>query len=206
MTTERTRQSEYTLRFTEELVRVAQRLDLAAVDDVARALRAVRDGGGRVFCVGVGGGAANASHAVCDFRGLAGLESYAPTDNSAALTAAINDYGWRDSISRWLTGSRIGPSDALLVFSVGGGSEEPPVSVNLVEAVRTAKRASAFVCGVVGPNGGETRRLADVCITVPVSDPDHVTTHTEIFQSVVWHLLVTHPELNRTRPHWEGLR
>jgi D-sedoheptulose 7-phosphate isomerase len=206
MTAEPSSVDAYSSRFVAELVGVANRLDLAAVAALARRLREVRGAGGRLFCIGVGGGAANAAHAVCDFRAMADMEAYAATDNTATLTASINDHGWSGSLSRWLSGSRIGNLDALIVFSVGGGSQVPPVSLNVVEAIGLAKRRGAFVCGVVGPEGGETARSADLCIRVPVVAADLITTHTEIFQAVVWHLLVTHPELNRALPHWESLR
>lgn len=196
----------FTRRFLAAIATVAERTDTDLVDQLADRLATVRDDAGRVFVVGVGGGAANASHAACDLRGLAAVEAYAPTDNSASLTAAANDYGWRHSISRWLTGSRICHRDALMVFSVGGGSEDPPVSVNLIEAITVARAAGAFVCGVVGPDGGETARLADLCVRVQVPDREFRTTHTEIYQSVIWHLLVTHPRLSASTPLWETLR
>jgi D-sedoheptulose 7-phosphate isomerase len=193
-------------RFLRELRAIAESLDSGLVDEIALRLRRVREEQGRVFVIGVGGGAGNATHAVCDLRALAGLEAYAPTDNAAALTAAINDHGWRDSFARWLRGSRVGSRDAVVIFSVGGGSEDPPVSVNIVEAVREAVAAGAFVCGVVGPDGGVTAQLADVCVRVPVAGREYRTTHTEIFQAVVWHMLVTHPALALVTPRWEALR
>jgi D-sedoheptulose 7-phosphate isomerase len=193
-------------RFLAEIGSVAATLDHAAVDRLAERLARVRDEAGRVFIVGLGGGAANAAHAACDLRGLAGIEAYAPTDSPASLTAAANDYGWINAFSRWLSASRLGARDALLVLSVGGGSIDPPVSENLVKAVSFARLAGAFVCGVVGPDGGETARLADLCIRVPVTDPTLRTTHTEIFQAVVWHMLAVHPRLNTTTPKWESLR
>lgn len=198
--------SAFTRRFLAAIATVAERMDTDLVDQLADRLATVRDDAGRVFVTGVGGGAANASHAACDLRGLAAVEAYAPTDSSASLTAAANDYGWRQSISRWLTGSKICGHDALMVFSVGGGSEDPPVSVNLIEAISVARAAGAFVCGVVGPDGGETARQADLCVRVPVSDREFRTTHTEIYQSVIWHLLVSHPRLRAGTPLWETLR
>jgi D-sedoheptulose 7-phosphate isomerase len=193
-------------RFLDELIAVATRLDVVAVDRLAERLSNVRSRGGRVFVIGLGGGAANASHAACDLRALAALEAYAPTDSAASFTAAANDYGWREALSRWLQVSRITERDALLVLSVGGGSFDPPVSENLVSAIMVAREAGAFVCGVVGPDGGETASLADLCIRVPVEDRALRTTHTEIFQSVVWHMLVAHPALMARTPHWESLR
>jgi D-sedoheptulose 7-phosphate isomerase len=191
--------------FLVELSGIAHRLDRDEIDAIATRLEQLRAENGRVFVIGVGGGAANATHAVCDLRGLAGIEAYSATDNAATLTATANDYGWRQSVSRWLTGSHIGPRDLLMVFSVGGGSETPPVSVNLVEAVKVALAGGATVCGVVGPDGGETARLAHLCIRVPVLGRSFWTTHTEIYQSVVWHLLVTHPRVRATTPKWESL-
>lgn len=198
--------AEFMRRFLTEVAAIAEKIDCEAIEVIAERIAAVRESSGRVFIAGVGGGAANAAHAVCDLRGLADVEAYAPTDNPAALTAAANDYGWRESLSRWLACSRIGKRDMLMVFSVGGGSEDPPVSLNVVDAVRLAADAGAFVCGVVGPDGGNTAQLADICIRVPVRDRGFRTTHTEIFQSVVWHMLVTHPALNRVTPKWESLR
>lgn len=193
-------------RFLRVLADIADRLDTAAVDRIAHRLAQVRENRGRVFFIGVGGGAGNATHAVCDLRNLAGVEAYSPTDNAATLTASINDRGWRTAVSEWLTCSRISSRDAVVVFSVGGGSEDPPVSVNLVEAVRTARDAGAYICGVVGPDGGETARVADECIRVPVADRAFRTTHTEIYQAVVWHMLIVHPALRLGTPTWETLR
>jgi D-sedoheptulose 7-phosphate isomerase len=192
-------------RFLDELVAVAARLNLAEIDRLAERLSEIRSGGGRVFVIGLGGSAANASHAACDLRGLAGLDACAPTDNVASFTAAANDHGWRDAFNYWLKVSRICDRDALLVLSVGGGSLDPPVSECLIAAIGVARAAGAFVCGVVGPDGGETMTLADLCIRVPVEDRALRTTHTEIFQSVIWHMLVTHPALNSAAPRWESL-
>lgn len=196
----------YGQRFLAHVAEIADRLDWKAVDRLAKRLAHLREDGGRVFVVGLGGSAANAAHAACDLRGLAGVEAYAPTDSPASWTAAANDYGWTQAFTRWLTVSRIGARDALLVFSVGGGSVDPPVSENLVEAAQLARSAGAAVYGVVGPDGGEVARLAGLCIRVPVTDRSFRTTHTEIFQAVVWHMLVTHPVLRATVPRWESLR
>lgn len=197
--------SAFSQRFLDELAGVLARVDVEPIDLLADRLARLRSDGGRVFIVGLGGSAANASHAACDLRGLANIEAYAPTDMAAAFTAAANDYGWRQAFAQWLKISRISASDALMVLSVGGGSEDPPVSENLIEAMQIARRAGAFVCGVVGPNGGETARTADICVRMPEPPGDLRTTHTEIFQSVVWHLLVTHPALNEITPRWESL-
>lgn len=195
----------FSTRFLAELTRAADRLDHTMVDRLAVRLAGIRDAGGRVFVVGLGGGAANAAHAACDLRGLANVQAYAPTDTPASLTAAANDYGWRHAFTRWLLGSRLCAADALLVLSVGGGSEDPPVSENLIEAIQLARKVGAFTAGVVGPDGGATARLADLCIRTPVEDLGFRTTHTEIFQSVVWHMLVTHPALGQVTPRWESL-
>ncbi|WP_109527779.1 SIS domain-containing protein [Nocardia aurea] len=196
---------EYSMAFLRTVAVVAERIDCDVIDRIACRLSNVRESGGRVFVVGVGGGAGNATHAVCDMRNLAGLEAYSATDNVATLTASINDSGWRGSIAQWLSVSRITTNDALMVFSVGGGSEDPPVSINIVEAVRLAKKAGAFVCGVVGPDGGVTADVSDECVRVPVTDRRFRTTHTEIYQSVVWHMLVLHPSLGISAPRWESL-
>jgi D-sedoheptulose 7-phosphate isomerase len=189
-----------------ETAEIASLLDAAAVDRLATELAAVRDGGGRLFVLGVGGSAAHASHAACDFRKLCGLEAYAPTDNVAELTARTNDDGWEDVFAAWLEGSRLRAQDAVLVFSVGGGDAERGVSANLVRAVEVARRAGAKVLGVVGRDGGHVGRTADVCVVVPTVNEDRVTAHTEGMCAVVWHLLVSHPALLAATPKWESLR
>ncbi len=189
-----------------ETAEIAGRLDAAAVERLALALAAIRDGGGRLFILGVGGSAAHASHAAADFRKLCGLEAYAPTDNVAELTARINDDGWDSALAAWLEGSRLGGRDAVLVFSVGGGDEERGVSVNLVRALETARHAGAKVFGVVGRDGGYTHSVADGCVLIPVVSDDRVTPHTEGMCAVVWHLLVSHPALQAQTAKWESLR
>ncbi len=189
----------------EETADIARRLDRAAIAAVVERLAAVRERGGRLFVLGVGGSAANASHAVNDFRKLCGFEAYAPTDNVSELTARINDEGWAGALAAWLRGSRIGPRDGVLVFSVGGGDEERNVSPNIVEAIREAKRVGATVVGIVGRDGGFTARAADACVVIPVVNPGSITPHTEAFQSVVAHLLVSHPRLKTASTHWEHL-
>lgn len=197
--------SAYTRQYLEEVGAVARGLDGAAIDRIVEALVRVRADGGRLFVLGVGGGAGNASHAVNDFRKIVGLEAYAPTDNAAELTARINDEGWETVFARWLEVSRIGPKDAVLVFSVGGGNLEKNVSVNIVRALELAKARRATVLGVVGRDGGHTARVADACVVVPTVNPNTVTPHTEAFQAVVWHLIVSHPRLQRHAMKWEGL-
>lgn len=184
---------------------VARRLPADRIEAMAAALAGVRERGGRLFFLGVGGGAGHASHAVNDFRKIAGFECYTPTDNVSELTARINDDGWDTSYAKWLEGSRLGKNDALFVFSVGGGNEEKGVSLNLVRALELAKRVGARVFGVVGRDGGYTAAVADVAIVIPTVDPELVTPLTEAFQAVVWHLLVAHPRLKAGAMKWESL-
>jgi D-sedoheptulose 7-phosphate isomerase len=185
---------------------ILDRLDRPAVERVLARLKALSRDGGRLFVLGVGGGAAHAGHAVNDFRKLCGIEAYAPTDNVAELTARVNDDGWERVFADWLAVSRLGPEDCVLVFSVGGGNAEAGVSVNLVRALEYARKVGAGILGVVGRDGGATARLADACVVVPVVDPENVTPHTEAFQAVVWHLLVSHPDLRRAPGKWESMR
>ena len=191
-------------RYFETVGALARAVDADHVDTVARGLAAVRERGGRLFVLGVGGGAGHASHAVNDFRKLCGIESYAPTDNVSELTARTNDDGWETSYSAWLEVSRLGPDDALVVFSVGGGSRERNVSVNLVNALELARKVGASIYGVVGSPGGAVAELADAAILVD-PPPDLRTPLVESFQAVVWHALVSHPELATELGHWEKL-
>src|SRR5947209_5952836 len=188
-----------------ETIQVVEKLDPAVLEKMAGLLSAVRERGGRLFILGVGGSAANASHAVNDFRKIAGLEAYTPVDNVSELTARINDEGWDSSLAKWLAGSRLTNRDCVLVFSVGGGDPERNVSVNLVRAIEYAKSVGARVCGVVGRAGGFTAKIADACVLIPVVDAKTVTPHTEAFQAVVWHLLVSHPRLQASPTKWESL-
>src|SRR5690242_9363018 len=196
----------FTEQFLAEASEIIRRIDHAEVEAVAVLLARCRAAGGRLFILGVGGSAANASHAVNDFRKICGLEAYAPTDNVAELTARTNDEGWAGVFEGWLRVSRLRPPDALLVFSVGGGDLAKQVSPNLVAAVQYAKSAGVAVAGIVGRDGGYTRRAADASILVPVINPEHVTPHTEAFQAVLWHLLVTHPSLKQAQTKWESVR
>ena len=195
----------FTEQFLAETSEIIRRVDIGAVEAVASLLAACRASGGRLFILGVGGGAANASHAVNDFRKICGLEAYAPTDNVSELTARINDEGWAGVFEGWLRVSRLRAPDMLLIFSVGGGDLEKQVSPNLVTAIRYAKSVGARVAGIVGRDGGFTRLVADACILVPVANPLHVTPHTEAFQAVLWHLLVTHPALKTAETKWESV-
>jgi len=191
-------------RYFETVSDLAAAIDGDQVDEIARGLAAVRARGGRLFVVGVGGGAGHASHAVNDFRKLCGIESYSPSDNVSELTARTNDDGWDTSYSAWLEGSRIGADDAIFVFSVGGGSREHNVSVNLVNALELARKVGAAIYGVVGSPGGTTAELADVAVLV-APPADLRTPLVESFQAVVWHALVSHPELAVQQAHWESL-
>ena len=196
---------EHVDRYLEETAEVLSRLDRGSIRALVDELRGLRERGGRLFFVGSGGGAGHASHAVNDFRKLAGFEAYTPTDNVSELTARINDDGWETSYVDWLKGSRLDVRDLLFVFSVGGGDAEQNVSPNLIRCVEYAKDVGARVCGVVGRDGGYTARMADACVVVPVVNPASVTAHTEAFQAVVWHLLVSHPELQVRAMKWESL-
>ncbi len=196
---------EFSELFLRESREIIERLDCSAIDRLADMLEDVRNNGGRVFVLGVGGGAANASHAVNDLRKITGIESYAPTDNVAELTARTNDDGWPSVFVEWLRTSRLDKRDLVLVLSVGGGDLEKDVSANLVHALDYAKEARARIGGIVGRDGGYTARVADACVIVPVVSPERVTPHTEAFQSVIWHLLVSHPRLKRQAAKWESV-
>ena len=195
----------FSSRFLDESVRVIGSLDQSAIEDVAAILGRARDGGGRLFILGVGGSAGHASHAVNDFRKICGFEAYTPTDNVSELTARINDDGWDTSLAAWLEGSRISSRDAVLVFSVGGGNKDKGVSVNLIRAVDLARSVGAKVVGIVGRDGGYTAQVADACVVIPPLYADRVTPHTEGLCAVVWHLLVSHPALQLNVTKWEGV-
>jgi len=184
---------------------IIDRIDTREVEQLVSLLRAVRRRRGRLFILGVGGGAANASHAVNDFRKICGFEAYAPTDNVAELSARTNDDGWDTVFARWLEHSRLGPRDAVFIFSVGGGSRARNISPNLVRAIELARARKAKILGIVGRDGGETARAADACVLVPVVNPATVTAHTEAFQAVLWHLLVSHPSLQAAAMKWESV-
>ncbi len=189
-----------------ETVAIVNALDSGQIERMAAGLAAVRAGGGRLFILGVGGSAGHAGHAVNDFRKLCELEAYAPTDNVSELTARINDEGWDSSFAAWLRGSRLSAADALLVFSVGGGSRELGVSTNLVGAIDLALEVNAAIFGIVGRDGGATCRHATACVVIPPLYPERITPHTEGLCAVVWHLLVSHPALARNPTRWESLQ
>jgi D-sedoheptulose 7-phosphate isomerase len=196
----------HTRLFLEESVRAIQALDAASIDALALGLASVRDAGGRLFVLGVGGSAAHASHAVNDFRKLCAFEAYTPTDNVSELTARVNDDGWDTTFAKWLEVSRLGAADALLALSVGGGSKSANVSMNLVRALEHAQAVGAKIFGIVGRDGGYTAEVATACVLVPVVSPEHTTLHTEGLCAVVLHLLVGHPALKRAATKWESIR
>jgi D-sedoheptulose 7-phosphate isomerase len=196
----------YAAQHLKETAEIVARINPADCEKCVAELRGVRERGGRLFILGVGGSAANASHAVNDFRKIAGLECYAPTDNVSELTARTNDDGWASVFVEWLRGSRLNGKDALLILSVGGGNLEKNVSPNLVTALQFARQVGARVIGLVGKDGGYTATVADACVIVPTVNPTNVTPHSEAFQAVLWHLFVSHPDLKLNQTKWESMR
>jgi D-sedoheptulose 7-phosphate isomerase len=194
----------YALQHLREASQIIDKLDAATIDNMADLLATVKADGGRIFFLGVGGSAGNCSHAVNDFRKIAGIECYAPTDNVSELTARTNDEGWASVFVEWLKISRLQPKDALFIFSVGGGNLEKNISPNLVEALKFAKTVGSKVTGVVGRDGGYTAQVADVCVIIPTVNTETITPHSEAFQAVVWHLLVSHPKLKANQTKWES--
>jgi D-sedoheptulose 7-phosphate isomerase len=194
----------FTEEFLNEVRCVTERLDATHIEAAVETLGAVRARGGRLFILGVGGSAANASHAVNDFRKICGFEAYAPTDNVSELTARTNDEGWPTIFAEWLRGSRLTSADSLLVLSVGGGNLEQNVSPNLVRAIQYAKEKGATVIGILGRDGGYTAKVADVSVIIPTVNAAHVTPHSEAFQAIVWHLFVSHPKLKLNQTKWEN--
>jgi len=197
---------DYAKRYIDDATLILKQLDQQAIETMVKRLVELRERLGRLFILGVGGGAGHASHAVNDFRKIAGIEAYAPTDNVSELTARVNDDGWETSFVNWLRGSRLKAQDMVLVFSVGGGDLQHNISPNLVRALRYAKEVGATVGGVVGRDGGYTAQVADACVLIPVVDPETVTPHTESFQALVWHLLVSDPRLKAAEMKWESTR
>jgi D-sedoheptulose 7-phosphate isomerase len=197
-------QSTFAETFLAEAAQIVAKLDRASLEKAAKLIGELRATGGRLFILGVGGSAANASHAVNDFRKIGGIEAYAPTDNVSELTARTNDEGWATVFESWLKTSKLQARDAVLVFSVGGGDLERNVSPNLVAALKLAKSVGAKIIGVVGRDGGYTAKVADACVLIPVVNPVHVTPHSEAFQAVVWHLLVSHPAVKVEQTKWES--
>jgi len=197
---------EFVAQYIGESIEILQKLDTAAIEKMVRILVDTRSNGGRLFLLGVGGSAANASHAVNDFRKIVGIEAYAPTDNVSELTARTNDEGWEGVFASWLQVSRLKPEDCLFVLSVGGGNLEKNVSPNLVRALSLGKQIGAKIIGIVGRDGGYTATVADACVIVPTVNVTHTTPHAEAFQAVVWHLLVSHPSLKVAETKWESVR
>jgi D-sedoheptulose 7-phosphate isomerase len=195
---------DFAAAYLEEVSEVVAKLDSAVIENAVTLLDKVRSRGGRLFILGVGGSAANASHAVNDFRKICGFECYTPTDNVSELTARTNDEGWQTIFVEWLKGSRLSNKDAILVFSVGGGDTKRNVSPNLVAALDFAKEVGAAIVGIVGRDGGHTAKIADLCVIVPTINNDHITPHSEAFQAVIWHLIVSHPKLKRVPTKWES--
>lgn len=195
----------FTQHYLQSTLEIAQKLDRTAIERMVRLLVELRSNKGRLFILGVGGGAGHAGHAVCDFRKIAGIEAYAPSDNVSELTARTNDEGWETTYAEWLKTSRVSERDMLLVFSVGGGDLERNISPNLVRALQCAREAKAKIIGVVGRDGGMTAKVADACVVVPTVDDKLVTALTESYQAVVWHLLISHPEIQKASMKWEGV-
>ena len=194
----------HTEEFLDYSKQIIEELNPSDIEDMVKVLKATRESGGRLFLIGSGGGAGNASHAACDFRKLGGFEAYCPTDNVSELTARINDDGWDSSIANYLKGSKLNSDDCIFVFSVGGGNEKKNISTNLVSALKLAKSVNAKIVGVVGRDGGFTAESADACVVIPTVDLKLVTPFTEAFQAVVWHLIVTHPEIQVGEMKWES--
>jgi len=195
----------YEKKYFNEVHKIIDELDLAIIEKMVELLIELRASGGRLFFLGVGGGAGNASHAVNDFRKIAGIESYAPTDNVSELSARINDDGWDTAFVNWLEGSKLNSNDGIFVFSVGGGNEEKKISVNIVNALKMAKKVGAKILGVIGRDEGYTAKVSDACVVIPTVNPETVTPHTESFQSVIWHLIISHPDIKVSEMKWESV-
>jgi D-sedoheptulose 7-phosphate isomerase len=197
---------EYIKKYLAETHRIIDELNPEIIEKIVTLLINLRESGGRLFFLGVGGGAGNASHAVNDFRKIAGIESYTPTDNVSELTARVNDDGWDTVFVRWLRGSKLNSNDGVFVFSVGGGSEEKNISANIVAALKLAQEVGARILGVVGRDGGFTAKVADACVVIPVMSEETITPHTEAFQAVIWHLLASHPNIKVHEMKWESVK
>lgn len=196
----------YVDMYMKEVVLINSQINQEDICNMVILLKQIYNNGGRLFILGVGGGAGNASHAVNDFRKIAGIECYTPADNVSELTAQANDHGWNTIFSNWLKESRFNANDGVLVFSVGGGNIEKNISANIVAALKLAKEVGAKILGVVGRDGGYTAQVADVCVIIPTVNPETVTPHTEAFQSIIWHLLVSHPEVRLHEMKWESVK
>ena len=194
----------YSKQHLAEAMKIIEQIDFARIEKMVNVIAETREYGGRLFILGVGGSAANASHAVNDFRKIVGIESYSPTDNVSELTARTNDEGWDTIFSEWLKTSRLNSKDTLFILSVGGGNIEKNISPNLVKALDYAKEVDAKIVGIVGRDGGYTAKVADAVVIVPIVNPDTITPHTEAFQAVIWHLIVSHPKLKAKQTKWES--
>jgi len=202
----KTMYQDYINSYFSEMKEIIEKIDKEAIHKIIEILEEVRSNKGRLFILGVGGGAGHASHAVNDFRKLAGIEAYTPVDNVSELTARVNDEGWESVFVRWLEISSLSAKDAVMVFSVGGGHQEKNISMNIVDALNFSKKAGAKIIGIVGRDGGYTKKMADACVLVPVVNPETITPHTESFQAVIWHLIVSHPKFKTNKGKWETVR
>ncbi|HCA43954.1 MAG TPA: sugar isomerase [Bacteroidetes bacterium] len=196
----------FTNTFLNESIEIINKLDKNSIENSVAILKSIRDNKGRLFIIGSGGGAGHASHACCDFRKICGLEAYSPSDNVSELTARVNDEGWDVSYVNWMKGSNFNSKDGVLVFSVGGGSEDKNVSMNLVNVIKYAKEIGAKVVGVVGKDGGYTAKKSDAAVIIPVINESRITPHTEGFQAIIWHLFVSHPDLQINKTKWESIK
>ena len=197
---------DYIEKYLDEVTEITSKIDRSQIEKMVEIICEVRKKNGRLFMLGVGGSAGNASHAVNDFRKIAGIESYAPTDNVSELTARVNDDGWETSFVNWLKGSRLNSSDCLFIFSVGGGNAEKNISVNIVNALKYGKEMKSSIIGIVGKDGGYTAQAADACVIIPTVNPETVTPHSEAFQGTIWHLIVTHPKIKSFEMKWESVK
>ena len=195
--------SKYVDLYMKEVIEISKAIDKNQIDKMINVISEVAVNKGRIFFIGVGGGAGNAAHAVNDFRKIANIESYSPTDNVSELTARINDDGWESSYTKWLQVSNLNENDVLFIFSVGGGNLEKNISTNIVESIKLAQKKNSKVIGVVGRDGGYTAQISDACVIIPTVNPNTITPHTEAFQAVVWHLIVSHPDLKKNEMKWE---
>jgi len=194
----------YSLQHLNESKEIIQKLDVESIEEMVSILTNIKSWGGRLFFLGVGGSAGNCSHAVNDFRKIVGIESYTPTDNVSELTARTNDEGWSTIFAEWLKTSKLNANDCVFILSVGGGNLEKNISPNLVEALKLAKSVGSKIVGVVGRDGGYTAKVADACVVIPTVNPDNITPHSEAFQALIWHLLVSHPKLKANQTKWES--
>ena len=197
---------DYIEKYLDEVTEITSKIDRSQIEKMVEIICEVRKNNGRLFMLGVGGSAGNASHAVNDFRKIAGIESYAPTDNVSELTARVNDDGWETSFVNWLKGSRLNSSDCLFIFSVGGGNAEKNISFNIVNALKYGKEMKSSIIGIVGKDGGYTAQAADACVIIPTVNPETVTPHSEAFQGTIWHLIVTHPKIKSFEMKWESVK